>query len=308
MLPSALPRAPRLRVALQSLPGGPQLEFAEQGPPPGPGVTSVLMLHGITDSWRSFEPVMPHLPADWHVVSLTQRGHGGSDKTMPDYRTRDFAADAAAFLQARGMAPAVVVGHSMGAANAMRLAIDRPDLVRGLVAAGAFASFADKPQLVDFVRTTIATLGDEVPRELADEFQRETLFAATAPGLVETMVDECLRTPAAVWRAAFARLLDDDFSAQIGRIAVPTLLPWGDRDTFVPEADQLRMVRAIRTGGSQAERAIYEGAGHAMHWEQPERFARDLVRFIARLPAPRRRAHGAAAAPLRADTTAPTTL
>jgi len=246
------------------------------------------MLHGITDTWRSFEPVLPHLPADWHVVSLSQRGHGGSDQNQREYRTRDFAADAAAFLQMRGMAPAVVVGHSMGAANAMRLAVDRPELVRGLVAAGGFASFGDKPQLVDFIRTTIATLGDEVPRDLADGFQRETVFGATAPGLIETMVEECLRTPAAVWRQAFAGLLEDDFSARIGRIAAPTLLPWGNQDSFVPEADQLRIVRAIRAGGGQAERAVYERTGHALHWEQPERFARDLVRFVARLPVPRR--------------------
>jgi len=289
----------RLRVAHLNLPNGPRLEFAEQGPPPGPGVTSVLMLHGITDSWRSFAPVLPHLPADWHVVSLTQRGHGGSDKTMPEHRTRDFAADAAAFLHARGMAPAVVVGHSMGATNAMRLAMDRPELLRGLVLAGAFASFGDKPPLVDFVRTTIATLGDEVPRDLADGFQRETVFGATAPGLIETMVDECLRTPATVWRDAFARLLDDEVDTSSGRIAAPTLLVWGDHDSFVPADDAQRIVRAIGTGGSRAELAVYERAGHAMHWEQPERFARDLVRFVARLPMPRRPPGDAATEPPR---------
>ncbi|MBL8345445.1 MAG: alpha/beta hydrolase [Rubrivivax sp.] len=288
------PAASRHRIAHLLLPFGPRLEFAEQGPPPGPGITSVLMLHGITDTWRSFEPVLPHLPTDWHVVSLSQRGHGGSDQSPHEYRTRDFAADAATFLQVRGMAPAIVVGHSMGAANAMRLAIDRPELVRGLVAAGGFASFGDKPQLVEFIRTTIATLGDAVPRDLADGFQHETVSGTTAPGLIETMVDECLRTPAKVWRLAFAGLLEDDFSALIGRIAAPTLLPWGNQDSFVPESDQWHIVRAIRAGGGQAERTVYEGTGHALHWERPERFARDLVRFVAGLPVPQRHPHQAA--------------
>jgi len=286
MLRPTFPAASRHRVAHLTLPYGTRLEFAEQGPAPGPGVTSVLLLHGITDSWRSFEPVLPHLPADWHVVSLSQRGHGGSDAHPAGYRTRDFAADAAAFIEARGMAPALVVGHSMGAANAMRLAIDRPELVRGLVGLGAFASFTDKPPLVEFVRTTIATLGDEVPRELADSFQRETVFGASAPGLVETMVDECLRTPAAVWRQAFAGLLEDDFSADLGRIAAPVLLAWGAQDSFVPESDAVRIVRAVRAGGGQAELAVCAAAGHALHWEQPDRVARDLVRFAARLPMP----------------------
>lgn len=282
---AALLRQPR--VSQLVLPRGPRLEFAEQGPPPGPGVTSVLMLHGITDTWRSFEPVLPHLPVDWHVVSLTQRGHGGSEVPRSGYRTRDFAADAAAFIELRGMAPAVVVGHSMGAANAMRLAIDRPELVRGLVAMGAFASFGDKPELVEFERTAIATLGAEVPRALAEAFQRDTIAGQTAPGLVQTMVDECLRTPAAVWREAFARLFEDDFSGDLGRIAAPMLLPWGRLDAFVPEADQQRIVRAVRAGGGTVDRIVHEGVGHALHWERPEPCARDLVRFVAGLPRPR---------------------
>ena len=57
------------------LPSGLAIEFAEQGQRGGP---ALLMLHGITDTWRSFEPVLPWLPPDWHVVSMTQRGHGGS--------------------------------------------------------------------------------------------------------------------------------------------------------------------------------------------------------------------------------------
>ncbi|MCW5635099.1 MAG: alpha/beta hydrolase [Rubrivivax sp.] len=296
---AAAPAAPRIgRFTLPR--GGPVLELAEQGPPPGPGVTTVLMLHGITDTWRSFEPVLPHLPADWHVVSLSQRGHGGSGVPADgDFGTRAFAADAAAFITMRGLAPAVVVGHSMGAANAMRLAIDRPELVRGVVAAAGFAAFGDKPGLVDFIRDTIAAIGTEVPRELAESFQRETVAGPTAPGLVEAMVDECLRTPPAVWRGAFARLLDDDFSDDIGRIAAPVLLPWGSADLFVPEADQQRIVASLRASGGMVERSVYQGTGHALHWEQPERFARELVHFVARLPARGQRAAAMAGGPAR---------
>ena len=73
------------------LPDGRRFEIVEQG---GRGGTALLLLHGITDTWRSFEPVLPWLPDEWHVVALTQRGHGGSDAAA-SYRTRDFAADAA---------------------------------------------------------------------------------------------------------------------------------------------------------------------------------------------------------------------
>ena len=162
------------------LPNGLVIECAEQGRRGGP---SLLLLHGITDTWRSFEPVLPWLPPDWHVVSMTQRGHGGSSSAA-SYRTRDFAADAAALVATLELPPVLVVGHSMGAVNALRMAIDHPDAVRGVVAAGGFASFSDKPELVDFVKSQMLTLGAQVPRELAEAFQRDTVAGPVAPGLL----------------------------------------------------------------------------------------------------------------------------
>jgi pimeloyl-ACP methyl ester carboxylesterase len=253
------------------LPGGLTIEYAEQG---RRGGRALLLLHGITDTWRSFEPVLPWLPPDWHVVAMSQRGHGGSSAAS-SLRTRDFAADAAALVTVLGLPRVLVVGHSMGAVNALRMAIDHPALVRGVVAAGAFASFSDKPEFVDFVRSEMLTLGEQVPRELAESFQRDTVAGPVAPGLLETMIDECLRTPAATWRGAFAGLLEDDFGAELHGIEAPVLLPWGDADAFSPEADQQRLQRQL----PRAERAVYAGVGHALHWEQPRRFAADLIRF-----------------------------
>jgi non-heme chloroperoxidase len=265
-------------VSHARLPNGLRIEYAGQGRRGGP---SLLLLHGITDTWRSFEPVLPWLPTDWHVVSMTQRGHGGSSSAA-SYRTREFAADAAALIATLELPPVLVVGHSMGAVNALRLAIDHPAAVRGVVAAGGFASFSDKPELVDFIQGQMLTLGETVPRELAESFQRDTLAGPVAPGLLETMVDECLRTPAATWRGAFAALLEDDFSDELHRIEVPVLLPWGDADVFAAESDQQRLQRRL----PRATRVVYAGVGHALHWEQPRRFADDLVAFERRLRVP----------------------
>jgi non-heme chloroperoxidase len=268
--PTLHPRIGRLRLR-----DGLNLEYAEQGPR-GCGPT-LLMLHGITDSWRSFEPVLAHLPPDQHAIALTQRGHGGSDKPEHGYSTRDFVADAAAFARELYLERVIVVGHSMGAANAMRLAIDHPGLVRAVVAAGAFASFADKTDLAAWVAQHIAALTDPVPRTLARQFQLDTLAAPVAAGWVDTVTDESLRVPARVWRAAFAGLLDDDFSAELHRIAVPMLVIHGEADAFVPASDAQRLRRTL----ADARLASWPGAGHAMHWEQPERFAREITRFVA---------------------------
>jgi non-heme chloroperoxidase len=260
----------------RTLANGHRFEIARQGPRQSNSTTVLLLLHGITDSWRSFEPVMPLLPSAWQVLAMTQRGHGGSDKPLRGYRTRDFASDAALLLRDLGVERAVVVGHSMGAANAMRLAIDHPSRVAGLVAAGAFASFADKPELHHFVREQIEPLSDPVPRALADAFQRDTLAQPVAESLISRMVDESLRVPARVWRDAFAGLLDDDFGAELRRIVAPTLLIAGARDAFVPASDTTRLARLL----PHARVSRWDSAGHAMHWEEPARFARELVHFV----------------------------
>ena len=71
------------RIALTSdvksvkLSNGVTLPYVEQGDPSG---VPVVLLHGITDSWRSFAPVLPSLPASIHAFALTQRGHGDADR------------------------------------------------------------------------------------------------------------------------------------------------------------------------------------------------------------------------------------
>jgi non-heme chloroperoxidase len=95
--------------------------------------------------------------------------------------------------------------------------------------------------------------------------------------LLDTAVRESLKVPARVWRDTFAGFLEDDFADELDRIQAPTLVVWGDRDTLSPHADQQTLLRAI--AGSRL--LTYEDHGHALHWEDPARFAADLVAFVA---------------------------
>jgi pimeloyl-ACP methyl ester carboxylesterase len=273
------------------LPSGVTLEYAEQG---DPGGVPVIMLHGLTDSWRSFTPVLAHLPRSLHVFALTQRGHGDADRPASGYRTREFATDIAAFMATLGLGPAIVVGHSMGATNAKRFAIDYPERVRGLALVGGFASFQRNPGLVEFRESAIVPLADPIDPAFVRDFQESTIARPVPPAFLDVVVQESLKVPARVWRAAFAGLFEDDFAAELDRIAAPTLVLWGDRDAFSPRADQDILASAI----PHAELVVYEGTGHALHWEEPARFAADLTGFIEGLPgkaAPRSRAAAALA-------------
>ena len=266
-------------VRFVRLPSGVRLEYAEQGSPAG---LPVVMLHGITDSWRSFETVMQHLPASLNVFSLSQRGHGESDRPQ-SLRTSDFAADAAAFIETLGLRRALVVGHSMGSANAMRLAIDRPDLLHGLVLAGAFAGFRANAALAEFHREAIVPLRDPIERAFIEEWQRSTLARPIDPAYFDSIVRETMKVPARVWHDAFGALFDDAHSDGMHRIEAPALLAWGGLDSFAPRADQDTILGRVR--GSRL--VVYEGAGHALHWEEPARFAVDVAAFAQAIAAAR---------------------
>jgi non-heme chloroperoxidase len=259
------------------LSNGVRLEIAEQGPRNG---LPVVMLHGITDSRLSYEPMWHRLPKHWHAIAVSLRGHGESDRPQ-HYTMPDMAGDVALLAEALQLPPMVVVGHSMGAAVAMQLAIDRPDLVRALVGMGAFASFGDKSELLTYRKTEIEDLRDPIPDRVAREFQVSTLNGPFDAALLEMMVRESRKVPSRVWRAAFDGLLADSFRAGLPTLTMPALLLWGSADAFVPRTD----CDTLRSVLPAAQLQVYEGAGHALHWEQPARAADDLRRFVDALQA-----------------------
>ena len=255
------------------LPGPLTLPYVEQGDPTG---VPVVLLHGVTDSWRSFEPVLPYLPLSVHAFALTQRGHGDADRPA-GYRTRDFAADIAAFVDTLGLGRVVIVGHSMGATNGQRFAIDHPERTLALVLAASFASYRDNPVVTELWESGMSTLTDPIDPAFVREFQESTLARPVSPALLDTVVAESLKVPARVWRAAFAGFLEDDCLNDLGKISAPTLLLWGTRDALCSRGDEDALLQAIP--GSRL--VAYEGAGHALHWEEPERFAADVAAFAA---------------------------
>jgi non-heme chloroperoxidase len=254
------------------LPTGVTLEYAEQGAADG---TPVILLHGLTDSWRSYEPVLPQLPQWLRAFAISQRGHGGSSRPKQGYEPRDFAADVAAFIEALDLGPAIIVGHSMGSCVAQSFAIDYPRHVLGLVLVSAFCRPGDNPTMEEFWRE-VENLGDPVEPAFARDFQESTLTLPVHPEFLDAVVAESLKVPARVWRDALSGIMAFDRSAELGRVKAPTLILWGDCDGFARKVDQDDLSAAL----AGAQLSIYQGVGHALHWEHPRRFSAELCAFV----------------------------
>jgi pimeloyl-ACP methyl ester carboxylesterase len=253
------------------------LEYAEQGDERG---VPVILLHGYTDSLHSFDLVMPHLPRRFRVLALSQRGHGDSSRPAT-YRPQDFAADVATFMDGLKIESAVIVGHSMGGYVAQRFAIDYPNRTKGLVIAGSFTTYKGNPEVLSMREALASVALDAIDRDFARDFQVSTISRPVPEKFLEMVIDESAKIPARVWKSALEAFLEDDSSGELGRIKAPTLIVWGDRDSIVLRKEQDTL--ASRIAGARL--VIYSGTGHALHWEEPERFASDLATFIESLDA-----------------------
>ncbi|NII24917.1 alpha/beta hydrolase [Pseudoflavitalea sp. X16] len=254
---------------------GVNLQYVEQGNPSG---TPVIFLHGFTDSWHSYELVLPHLPATLHAFALSQRGHGDAEKPLAGYDPKDFAADVAAFLEAKKIKAALVVGHSMGSIVAQRFAIDHPSKTMGIVLIGTFADFNSNETIQGFGQV-LDTLNDPIEEKFAAEFQQSTLGNPIPPAFLQTMIQESLKVPARVWKSVADPLFKVNYVPLLKAYTKPVLIVWGDKDLFSPRQDQDVLANAL----SRSQLVVYTGIGHAVHWEAPARFTADLVIFARQL-------------------------
>jgi pimeloyl-ACP methyl ester carboxylesterase/tetratricopeptide (TPR) repeat protein len=272
---SRILRSGALPMKSATLRNGVMLEYVERGSPMG---LPVVFLHGVTDSWRSFESTIPHLPSWMRVIAVSQRGHGNSTKPAEGYRFADFSADLEMFLDTLDIRGALVVGHSMGSYVAQRFAVDHPHRTLGLVLMGSFAAMRGNP-VVEELSTAVSKLSDPIDRSFIAEFQTSTIARPVPTPLIPMVVAESAKVPLHVWKAIFEQFPDADFSNELPAIQAPTLVVWGDHDAVFKRKDQDALLAAIP--GSRL--IVYPGGGHGFHWENPAQFAADLAAFARQL-------------------------
>ena len=196
--------------------------------------------------------------------------------------------DGAAAVEEIGAGPVVCVGHSVGGRAAMRLAAERPELVRGLVVAEA--SPEGGPKVAEEAAARVGEALARWPDSFASREEAVGFFGGPSPraeawadGLVER--DGRLRAAfdreAAVeaLRVALARPLWDEWE----RIVCPTLIVRG-------EAGDLDQATAVRMAAQLPEAGVATvgGAGHELHLERPDDWRRVLEPFLRDLSPPRR--------------------
>ena len=252
------------------------------------GKPIMVLLHGLRGHAHSWDDVSAAMYQDFHVLALDQRGRGDSDWASDgDYSTEAYVADLAAFCEAMGLDPFVLVGHSMGGRNSMAFTARYPEKVQKLIivdvgpvldpkgAERIGREIREVPEEFDSFEAIVEYMVKQ-NRFAADSVLRRRLQYATKElpnGKLGWRYDLAIREQRRQGTVAPA----PNLWPALAQITCPTLIVRGtDTDLLSSEAAQ------------QMEEALAQGtlvevprAGHMVFEDNPEDFISRLTSFLS---------------------------
>ena len=253
----------------------------------------IVLVHGITSTSATWANALPYLAENFTVIAPDLLGHGESAKPRGDYSLGAYASGIRDLLIALGHERATFVGHSLGGGVAMQLAYQFPEHCDRLV----LVSSGGLGREITALLRAASLPGSELVLPLL--VNEQLIGAGRALGRllgriglrVHTDVGEVLRGHASLSdgaaRSAFLHTLRTIVDPRGQRVdasdrlylarAVPFLLVWGERDPIIPVEHARAAHRLVP--GSRLE--IFPNAGHFPHLDDPLRFVRLLIDFMA---------------------------
>ncbi len=217
----------------------------------------VVLVHGLSGSARWWRPVLPALTSRHAVHLVDLPGFGRFRAGGPRFALARACSWLDAWIEAAGLERPTLVGHSMGAAIALRLAGERGERVGRLV----LVAPAGLP-------TGRSLLGHALP--LAAALRR------SRPRFLALLARDALRAGPRTLAGATRDVLAEDVREELGAVAVPTLVVVGERDTLTPRA----AVELVRAGVASSRLVVLAGAGHVPMFDRPEELAEAVLTFL----------------------------
>lgn len=255
-----------------TLPNGLDVAYVELGDPEDP---PLLLLHGYTDTSRSWSLIAPHLPG-FRLLIPDQRGHGATGAPACCFSVSQFAEDARLFLDALGIGRAAVAGHSMGSMVAIAMAAEHPGRVSDIILIGSTALSPVKRG--DWLYENVAGL--TWPLDPNSQFMRDW-HPANQPTPVDPVfaaasMEELLQVQPHVWRGVMRELAYVPVGRHVVDVRARVQILSGGKDPLFPAEHHQSLVAAFPS----ADARVYPELGHNPLWERPTELAADMVRFL----------------------------
>ena len=255
------------------------------------GAETIVLIHGIGDEGtRNWEKLIPALAPNYHVVTFDLPGFGFSEKGNHLYSPKNYATFVKWVIDTYADGPVILLGHSMGGGIALRFAADYPERLSRLIlvdAAGILhrsvltrymASFSPKKGWQQLFSQSFKSLNEALGNAF-DRLEADGLPVDLNVVLNNSVLRKLFFQSKPKNIAALA-LVQEDFSAALDSVKVPTNIIWGEEDQVAP----LRTARllAAKIHGSQLD--IIGGGGHVLILHKSELFNRVLLDALSRSP------------------------
>ncbi|MEM7051014.1 MAG: alpha/beta hydrolase [Acidobacteriota bacterium] len=237
-----------------------------------------ILLHGLASTALSWHRTAWHLRRDCRVIVPELSGLGGTESIGGGLGVADGVRVISALIERESPGRRVTLaGNSLGAWIALRIALERPELLDRLVLIAA-AGYRDQ----DWERIKeLVTVRDS---QDVDPLLR-ALFVRTPLGLrlARKGFQRAYGSPEVA--SVLAKLREEDAygDRELQSLALPTAVIWGEHDGIFDFAVAERMAAAL----PQAHLYRLDDCGHAAHWEKPSAIDRALDDFRQRYPTPR---------------------
>jgi len=217
----------------------------------------------------------------YRCVAFDFRGQGQSEVTRDGYDMETLSEDAAALIETLQCAPCHFVGLSMGGFIGLRLAAQRPELIRSLILLGTSADPEPGERVAQFRLMSIVVrwlgpgmvVNRMMPVLFGQKFLNDPARAQLRRGWRRRMSSN---HRVGIFRAARGVFTRKGVRDEIGQVRVPTLIMVGDQDVGVPLPNSQRLHDAI--AGSQL--VIIPGAGHVSTVEEPAAVNAAISEFL----------------------------
>lgn len=232
--------------------------------------TPLVLLHGACESSSFWKAQIEELQEKHHLILLDLPGHGQSARLGDEVSIPLYSMILREVVQGLDLDSPFLIGHSMGGAIAMTVAVEAPKLLGGLVLANTGAKLGVLSEILAGLETDYAATIQTIiaPRELG---------AAHADSLLEWISNEMVLTDPSVGLGDFLACSRFDIRAQLKNIGVPSLIISGDKDSLTPA----KWAAYLNENISDSQLVVVQGTGHLTMLERPEAFNQVLEEFLS---------------------------
>jgi len=256
-----------------------KLYYDEYLPQQGGIATPIVFLHGFTLDRRMWQSQIAFFKDKYHLIILDAKGHGKSSAPATGYSRADRIEDLHRFVNVLGLSPFHLVGLSMGGSTSLGFSLLYPELLRSITLASASATGYKIGPKISRIDKMVKEKGLEAARKKWIQYA-VNYYSKEQKAIKENLRLMMQEHSGAPWmdkmRGKYPK--PDNDLERVLSLKIPTKIFAGTEDKiFEP------LAHILESKISNSSLSVYDGIGHMINMEAPQRFNRDLEEFLVGL-------------------------